>query len=58
MNATLITVSLPLGVAVLGYGLIAGDNMRLTSRLMVLTGCMTAFSRSEIAQQMVAFGGI
>ena len=58
MNATLIMVSMPLGVAVLGYGLIAGDNMRLTSRLMVLTGCLTALSRSDIAQQMAAFGGI
>ncbi len=58
MNASLITVSLPLGVAVLGYGLIKGDNMRLTSRLMVLTGCLTAISRSDLAQQMAAFGGI
>lgn len=58
MNATLIMVSMPLGVAVLGYGLIAGDNMRLTSRLMVLTGCISALSRTDLAQQMAAFGGI
>ena len=58
MNATLITVSMPLGVAVLGYGLIAGDNMRLTSRLLVLTGCISAISRTDLVQQMAAFGGI
>jgi len=58
MNAALITVSMPLGVAVMGYGLIAGDNMRLTSRMMVLTGCVTALSRSDFAQNLAAFGGI
>ena len=58
MNASLITVSLPLGVAVLGYGLIKGDNMRLTARMMVLTGCATAFGRSDFALTIAAFGGI
>lgn len=58
MNATLIVVSLPLGVAVVGYSLIKGDNMRLTAHMLVLTGCVSALWQTDWAQQMAALGGV
>lgn len=38
MNATLIVVCLPVGSAVMIYSLLKGENLRLTARIMVLSG--------------------
>ena len=57
MNATLIVVWLPLGAAVMTYSLLKGEDIRLTSRLMVLTGCVGALSQSPLAQQLAAIAG-
>lgn len=54
MNATLIMVWLPLGVTAMTHGLVKGEDMRLSSRLMVLTGTVAALAQSPIGQQMVA----
>ena len=58
MNATLIVVSMPIGVALVGYSLVKGDNMRLTANMLVLTGCVTALLQTDWAQQMAAFSGV
>lgn len=54
MNATLIMVWLPLGVTAMTHGLVKGEDMRLASRLMVLTGSVAALAQTPIGQQMVA----
>lgn len=51
MNATLIMVWLPLGAAALVHGLVRGEDMRLASRLMVLTGSIGALAQSPLGQQ-------
>ena len=57
MNATLIMVAMPVGVALVGYSLIKGDNMRLTAQMMVLTGCLTALWHSDLGQNIAALSG-
>lgn len=54
MNATLIMVWLPLGVTAMTHGLVKGEDMRLASRLMVLTGTVAALAQSPFGQQVAA----
>lgn len=54
MNATLIMVWLPLGVTAMTHGLVKGEDMRLSSRLMVLTGTFAALAQTPLGQQMAA----
>lgn len=54
MNATLIMVWLPLGVTAMTHGLVKGEDMRLASRLMVLTGTVAALAQTPFGQQVAA----
>lgn len=54
MNATLIMVWLPLGAAAMTHGLLKGEDMRLASRLMVLTGTIGALAQTPWGHQVVA----
>lgn len=58
MNATLIMVSLPVGAAFFSYGLIKGENIRMTAQMLVLTGCVTAILQSDLPQKIMAIGGV
>jgi hypothetical protein len=40
------------------YSVLRGDNMRLTSRVLVATGFASTLMQSHIGQQMAAFAGI
>jgi hypothetical protein len=51
MNATLIMVWLPLGAVAMAHGLVRGEDMRLASRLMVLTGSIGALAQTPLGQQ-------
>lgn len=54
MNATLIVVALPLGAAVMTYSVLRGEDLKLSARMMVLTGSLLAFSHSPAGQQVMA----
>lgn len=58
MNATLIVVWLPLGAAAMVHGMVRGEDMRLASRLMVLTGSVGALMQTPMAQNMAALAGL
>lgn len=58
MNATLIMVWMPLGAAVMIHGMVRGEDMRLASRLMVLTGSVGALLQTPMGQNVVAFSGL
>ncbi len=58
MNATLIIVWLPLGVAAMVHGMVKGEDMRLASRLMVAAGGFAALAQTSIGQQVVAFAAL
>ncbi|MFN4153204.1 MAG: hypothetical protein ACK4HF_00990 [Paracoccaceae bacterium] len=58
MNATLIIVWAPLGAAVMTYALLKGENMKFSSRLMVLAGLFGAVLNTPIGQQMAAMAGV
>ena len=58
MNATLIVVWPPLGAAVMTYALLRGEDMKLSARLMVLTGLFSSALQSPMGQQMAAMAGI
>lgn len=58
MNATLIVVWLPLGAAAMTHGLLRGEDMRLASRLMVLTGTVGALAQTQWGQQVVQLASI
>jgi hypothetical protein len=55
MNATLIVVWLPLGAAAMAQGILRGEDIRLSSRLMVLTGSVAAFAQSPLGLQFAAY---
>ncbi len=46
MNATLILVWLPLGAAAMAYSLVKGEDIRVSGRLMAVTGTFLAFAQS------------
>lgn len=54
MNATLIMVWLPLGAAAMAHGVMRGEDMRLASRLMVLTGTIGALAQTPWGQSVAA----
>ncbi len=54
MNATLILVWAPLGAAVMTYSVLRGENMRLSSRLMAMSGTVFALAHSPIGETMAA----
>ena len=51
-------VSLPVGAAFFSYGLIKGENIRMTAQMLVLTGCVTAILQSDLPQKIMAIGGV
>lgn len=53
MNATLIMVWMPLGAAALVHGMVKGEDMRLASRLMVLTGSVGALMQTPLGQNLL-----
>ena len=57
MNATLIVVWAPLGAAVMTYVLLKGEDMKLSSRMMVLSGLFATALQSPMGQQMAAMAG-
>lgn len=57
MNATLIVVWMPLGVAAMTYSLMRGEKIGFSARIMALTGTVIAFSQSPLGQQVVALAG-
>lgn len=54
LNATLIVVWLPLGAAAMSYSLLRGENLRVSGRLMALTGTLLAFSQLPLVQSVAA----
>lgn len=54
LNATLIFVWMPFGAAVMTYSLVKGEDMRLSARLMALTGTFLAFAHSPFAHSVAA----
>lgn len=58
MNATLIVVWLPLGAAAMIHGMVRGEDMRLASRLMVLTGSVGALMQTPMGQNVAALAGL
>lgn len=57
MNATLIVVWMPLGVAAMTYSLMKGENIGFSARMMALTGTLIAWSQTPFGQQVVALAG-
>lgn len=58
MNATLIIVWMPLGVAAMVHGMVKGEDMRLASRLMVAAGSFAALAQTPFGMQMVALASL
>ena len=58
MNATLIVVWAPLGAAVMTYAILRGEDMRLSGRLMAMTGTLLALAQSPIGHSMKAMAGV
>jgi hypothetical protein len=58
MNATLIMVWLPLGAAVMTYGLLKGDDIHLSARLLVATGTIVGLAHSPLGQTVAAMAGV
>ena len=58
LNATLILVWAPLGAAVMTYSLLKGEDMKLSARLMVLTGLFATAIEGTIGQHMAALAGV
>lgn len=52
MNATLILVWLPLGAAAMAYSLVKGEDIRVSGRLMAVTGTFLAFAQSPWTHSM------
>lgn len=58
MNATLIMVWMPLGAAAMVHGMVRGEDMRLASRLMVLTGSLGALLQTPMGQNVITLAGL
>jgi hypothetical protein len=54
LNATLIFVWMPFGAAVMTYSILKGEDMRLSARLMALTGTFLAFASSPFGHSVVS----
>ncbi len=57
LNTTLILVWAPLGAAVMTYSLLKGEDMKLSARLMVLTGLFATAIEGAMGQHMAALVG-
>jgi hypothetical protein len=55
MNATMIVALLPVGAAVMTYSILRGEDLRLSGRMLALTGLMLAASQSQMGQQVMSF---
>lgn len=58
MNATLILVWAPLGAAVMTYSVLKGEDMRLSARLMAVSGTFFAVAHSPVGQSFAAMAGV
>lgn len=58
LNATLILVWAPLGAAVMTYSLLKGEDMKLSARMMVLTGLFATALGGPIGQHVAAIAGV
>jgi hypothetical protein len=54
MNCSLIAVALPVGAAAMTYSLLRGEDMRVSARLMALTGTLFALGDTSLGQTMLA----
>ncbi len=54
LNATLILVWTPLGAALMTYSILRGENMRLSSRVMAVTGTFLALAQSGVGATVAA----
>ena len=54
LNATLILVWTPLGAAMMTYSVLRGENMRLSSRVMAVTGTLLALAHSPVGMTVAA----
>lgn len=57
MNATLIVVYMPLGVAAMTYSLMRGGTIGFSARMMAVTGTVIGWSQTPIGQQVAALAG-
>jgi len=49
MNATLMVVALPVGAGLMTYGLLRGENLRLSARAVALIGAAIGVLQSPVA---------
>lgn len=54
LNATLIVVWAPMGAALMTYSILRGENMRLSSRVMAMTGTLFALAHSPVGMTVAA----
>ena len=54
MNATLILVWTPMGAALMTYSLLKGEDMRLSARVMAVTGTLLAFAQTPFGMTVAA----
>jgi hypothetical protein len=54
MNATLILVWAPMGVAVMAHSMLRGEDIRLSSRVMAVTGTFLALAQSPVGMTVAA----
>ena len=47
MNLSIMMVTLPLGLALLAFNIIGGENLRTTAHIMALTGMFMALSNAQ-----------
>ena len=57
INATLIVVWMPLGVAAMSYSLIKGASIGFSARMIALAGSALAWSQTPFGQQVAALAG-
>ena len=58
MNASLIVVYTPLGAALMTYSLLRGTDMRVSARMLTITGVLAGLAASPFGQTMVALAGV
>lgn len=54
LNATLILVWAPMGAAMMTYSILRGENMRLSSRVMAVTGTFLALAQTPVGMTVAA----
>lgn len=57
MNITLIAVWMPLGISMVAYSLVKGEDVRLSGQMMVLAGLFSASLNSSIGQSLMQMAG-